>query len=183
MKKLFSLLALVIVLSLPAYAQFDSGYPQTIRGNWGLEIRVEAQLDSTSGSTTAPDSLATGWIDISDFDSPLDYAQLYWDLGLNGDQTSNSDTSAVLLDVWGNEANSWTGAVNIIQLVDTATYVSTTTLAPSYTASVLSNKRPRYINLVFENQSLTGDLHGIDDSVDVSFIFRLPIKDPKVTDE
>ena len=154
-------------------AQFDSGYPTLVRGNSGLEILIEATMDTTSGSY---DSLATEWIDISDFDATLEYAQLYSLFDADGHQ----DTVSVLIDLYGNESPSWTGAVSITQILDTTISSSAT-----YTASTLSNKRPKYISLVLENKPTTdgGANKNADDSVDVHAVFRLPQKDAKITDE
>ena len=104
---------------------------------------------------------------------------LYYDIDVN----AVGDTSAVLCDVWGNEEASWTGAVSIVQLVDTATFVTTTTLVATYAASQWSNKRPKYINVVWENQSIAGTLAGIDDSVSVSATLKFPLKDAVVQPE
>lgn len=173
MKKiLFSLFLIVTCFVIQVQGQFDSGYPILVRGNSGLEVQIEAILDSTLSSTTAPESLATGWIDISDFDASTEYVQL-WSLF---DADGTADTSSVLIDIWGNETASWTGAVSIIQLLDT-----TTSNSAAYTASTLSNKRPKYVNIVFENKPTSGD--NADDSVDVHAVIRFPLKDAKVTDE
>ncbi len=190
MKKIFAVLMLSLLFAVPSLAQFDSGYPQLVRSNGYLEIRIEAMLDSASSGY---DSIATttliGWVDISDFDNPLQHAQLFWDVDLI--ETGPGDTSGVLIEVWGSETASWTDAVSITQIVDTSGasagtadyYVSTTSIVPTYVASTLSNKRPKYITIVFENRSKTGNLHTFDDSLDVSAVFRLPVKEAKIQDE
>ena len=192
MKKFLLTTFLVLALfAINLQAQWDSGYPIMERGNSTFLIKMELTLDSTASSATAPDSLATGWYDISDFDASLEYATLFWDVDLDGDQDSGTDTSGVLIDLWGSESPSWTDAVLISALVDTSGaaassadyYVTTVSIVPTYVASAFSNKRPTYINIVLENQSKTGNLHTFDDSLGVSAVFKLPIKDAGVVNE
>lgn len=179
MKKFLLTTFLVLALfAINLQAQNTSGYPSWVRGNSGVEMRMDFMLDSTASSY---DSIATGWQDISDYDATNEYIQLFYKITRG--TTGAGDTTAVLCDVWGNESASWTNAVNIVQLVDTATFVIATTLAATYSASQWSNKRPKYINIVWENQSLTGNLHGIDDSVSVSAVLRFPLKDAKIDSE
>jgi len=172
MKKILLTLFLTFCMVVGIYGQFDSGYPSLVRGNSGLEILIEATMDTTSGDN---DSLVTEWYDISDFDGTLEYTQLYSLIEADG----TDDTVSVLIDLYGNESPSWTGAVSITQILDTTTSSSAT-----YTASTLSNKRPKYISLVLENKPMTeGANLNADDSVDVHVVFRLPIKDAKIIDE
>lgn len=175
MKKALLTLVLSLVYVGMTLAQFDSGYPILVRGDSRLEIQIEATLDTTAGSTTNPDSIATGWIDISDFDATNEYTQLYYKVTTGG--ALATDSAWVLMDVFGNESASWTGAVNITQILDT-----TNSETAGYNASTLSNKRPKFINIVIEQESTVSG-GGADDSVDVSAVFRFPIKDSKVRSE
>lgn len=167
MKKILFTLALTLVIAVSTFAQFDTGYPKLVRGNWGLEIQVEATMDGSSY-----DSLTTGWVDISDFDDALEYAQIYY--LMTDDGSGAADTSWLLIDAYGNEAASWTGAVNLGQLVDT-----TDSQSAVYVASTISNKRPKYINFIFE-QATTVAGGNLDDSIDCKLRFRFPIKDAGV---
>lgn len=170
MKKILFASLLIVVLSFTAFGQFDSGFPKYQRSNSEARFLIEATMGAA-----ATDSLATGWQDISDFDATLEYWQAYVNFSTGG--ALATDTGYVSIDVYGNESASWTGAVNIGQLVDT-----TGTEGASYTASAMSNKRPTYVNFVIENVSnVSGG--NVDDSLDVSAVIKIPIKDAKVADE
>ena len=135
MKKILLATILSLVMVGTGICQFDSGYPILSRGNDGLEVRIEATMDASTY-----DSLTTGWIDISDFDATTEFIQLYYIMTSNAVE---EDTTWLLVDVYGNESASFTGAVNLTQLVDT-----TNSETATYVASVLSNKRPRFFNFI-----------------------------------
>ena len=169
MKKILFTLVLTLALVGMSFAQFDSGYPKLVRGDTGYEIQVEATLDTTASSTTNPDSISTGWYDISDFDDPLEYVQLYYKVTSGG--ALATDTAFYFMNIYGNETKSFTNAVNIAQIVDT-----TNSEVAAYVASTLSNKRPKYINWVIRQKSTVSG-GTADDSVDVIARLRFPIKE------
>ena len=170
MKKILFVALISLLFTVEIFSQFDSGYPKYQRSNSEARFLIEATMGAA-----ATDSLVTGWQDISDFDATNEYWQVYTKLTTNG--ALATDTGYVSIDVYGNESASWTGAVNIGQIVDT-----TSSETAFYTASTLSNKRPTYVNFVIENVSNVSGGNN-DDSLDVSVVIKIPIKDAKVADE
>lgn len=169
-KLLFSALLISLLFVSENFCQFDSGYPKFVRGNWGAEVLVEGTLNATTY-----DTLTTDWIDISDFDASNEYIQFY--VNTNSGGALATDTAWIYINAVGNEAASTTGQAELGQVVDT-----TNSETPFYTASTISNKRPRYIKFVIAAASTVSG-GNVDDSVDVSAVIKLPLKDSGVDGE
>lgn len=170
MKKILFAMILSLVMVGTSLSQFDSGYPILARGNSGLEIKVEGTMDASTY-----DTLTTDWVDISDFDNTTQYVQIY--VNTNSGGALATDTAWVFVNAVGNEVASSTGQAELGQVVDT-----TNSETPFYTATTISNKRPRFIKFVFGAASTVSG-GNVDDSVDVSAVIRFPLKDAKVRDE
>ena len=171
MKKLFfSTLLISLLFVCEIFCQFDSGYPKFVRGNWGAEVLVEGTMNATTY-----DTLTTDWIDISDFDATTEYIQFY--VNMSSDGAIATDTSWIFVNAVGNESASSTGQVELGQIVDT-----TNSETAFYTASTISNKRPRYIKFVFGAASTVSG-GNVDDSVGVSAVIKFPLKDAGVDSE
>ena len=168
MKKILFTLVLTMLVAVSTFAQHDTGSPKWVRADNGAEMRIDGTMNGTTY-----DTLATGWIDMSDYDATNEYIQIYYQMTGDANPSGLADTTWLYVNAVGNELPSFTGAVTLAQLVDT-----TNSETAAYVASTISNLRPKYINFIFGAASTVsgGD---VDDSVDIKAVVRFPIKDAK----